>query len=73
MCLAFLILYVYLFLFSNNLPNACCNGCTCEWTYDEHPKVANSLTTFEDSWTDGTSRIDRCARVVDTHEVDENE
>src|SRR5574344_77836 len=64
---------LFLAVATNHLPDACSKSSTCKWSNDEHPKVGESLTALEDCRTDGTSRIDRSACVVNTHEVDEHQ
>ena len=52
------------------VPNACAQDSADKRTYDENPKVCESLTAFKQRRTNGTSRVDRSTSVVDTYQVD---
>ena len=74
MCLKKIFLITALcFFFANHLPDERCKDSTSEWTYDEYPEVRKCLSAFEESWTDRACRVHRCASVVNTYKVDENE
>ena len=68
-----MVIVLLLVVRADELPDESSAGATYEWTNDEYPELAESLATLEESRTDGASRVNAGARVVDAYEVDEYE
>ena len=58
---------------SHEVPCESRQSSTDERTYDEYPKLRQRLTTLEQCRSDGTSRVNGCARVTDTCQVNQYE
>ena len=58
---------------TDEFPDACSEGTAHERTHYEDPKLIKSVTSGEQGGTNRTSRVHTGARVVDTHQVDEDE
>ena len=64
---------LFLLFWFDDLPNQCCKSTAYERTNDEYPELRKSLTTLEESRTDGTGWVNGCSGVVDTYEVNQDE
>lgn len=58
---------------SKQAPETSGNSSAYKRTYNEYPKLRKCFAAFEESGADGTGGIDRCARVVNADEVNEDE
>ncbi len=59
--------------FYQTAPDAGCAEGADERTYDENPKLVESITTLEHCGSDGTCRVYGSTGVVDTYQVNEDE
>ncbi len=73
-------LYIYQQIWSlvflvatDHLPQAGSDAATHQRSHDEHPNLRQGIATLEKGRTERTGRIDTRARVVNTHQVNEDE
>jgi len=65
--------YLCLLVHADCLPETYSYDSTYERAYDEYPYLFQCVAAFEESRAKRTSRVHRCAGVVNTNEVDENQ
>ena len=58
---------------TDHLPQAGSDAATHQRSHDEHPNLRQGIATLEKGRTERTGRIDTRARVVNTHQVNEDE
>ncbi len=63
----------FLVLRSKELVADCCKCAAYERSYDEYPNVLQCVTANQKSRSDGTSRINGCAGVADSKQMNQNQ